>query len=1663
MNISQRRSTRVLALSYRFLTAISILVGLTRIAVAADDSPPSAQFAVLDQNRDQHLDYKEALTGATSDDLIVRHWRFYESDFNDDDQLTESEYTGWAGGRPMAPRRQFACRDVNRDAVLTLAEFQQWSAADAATLMERNFRFVDFDGDDRLSQSEFLALPWIPLADRGPIPDPILQAAEERIAVWEKHLAASDQDADGRLSKSEWPEKSLQEWGPLGQIPFAGWDRDQDGAVTLAEARLLIEIANGIRRSDGELLRLPSGFSLDWVTFRRFDRDGDGQISKDEFVASYWDKERSEVFFQGLDKDGNGHASLAEIRASTVMSSDVLGQFLGWDASLNGRLNQHELQAKSAPWQQSLSRRLIAAFDTDADGELSLVEYRTSPFGNPATDWYFLRSDADHDGQLSFQEFYREESPLLVDLYYSVFVRLDRNHDSWLTSDELEFHLDPQRAPADKVFRWRDRDTDGRLTWNELFPDTLAADADDAAKHRHAQRQKFTVEILKQGDRDGDDQLDLAEYQAAGPERILFVFGDYIRRDVDADGRVTREEYIRPNIGSQWEQAARAESELFDLDDDGVLSWKEFQNSPPGGPSHAQRFAGLDRNEDQTLTASEYLHMFPLAEQRNARLFFGRKDSNGDGSLDFAEWEANSPVSWRREFQARDVDGDDRLSQEEFLIVYGEPQRKEAIRNFQTVDFDRDGTLSRDEYSVLPGSGASFSERGSVPDPILNLAHETSAAFGKLFSNRDANSDGRLTEAEWPLESLNKWGPLGQAPFAIWDLDQDGAVTVTEAERWIDIACGIRRPDGELIRLQTGLTLDWVTFRRMDKDSNGRVSREEFVTGYWAGEEKNAELFQGMDADKNGEATLAEVIANPVMMNDTVGHFLWLDSNWNGRLDAAELLAKSAPWQISLAPRLIPAFDTDADHELSFMEFRRTPFANPGTDWYFRRRDADSDGALTFTDFYTETAPAMMGQYWSVFSSLDRNHDGKLTFDELEFDADWSKVNPEIRFRAADRNHDGQLTFDEHFTTPAPSGDAAQVARHERLRLYHAGWFEKGDLNQDGTLSSDEYVRHLPSYQPALFEGFLGLDTDHNGQLSYAEYIQPTLGSKWEPFATAEAPLFDLNDDGQLSWNEFRISPRGAPTVEQRFEGLDANGDDQVSENEYLHTIPVEQRRQSRVGFCHIDADGDGYASRDEWLLQGSGPRTARTEFRARDLDGNGRLTLDEFIGVLDETWRRHGQRDFRVADQDGDRELTLDEFRCVPGVTSPQDRGPVADIVVDWMERPLKEVLEIVRRKDRDQDGRLSVREWPEAEIQRVSAALGSITVRNWDLDRDGYVTIDECRGLLERAYGICLMDGSVVRLPNGRVVNVGMLRQFDADQDGVLSRTEFVSKFWIGPEKSREIFKTHDKDGDGRWDWSEMQASPEMTADVLGQFLWFDTDLDGFVDQAELDAKMADWQRSIGARLIRAFCTSGDGRMSFQDFRSTPFANPVADWYAPRADKNHDARLSWSEYYTETSPNLIGLHREYFDRFDLDHDGSLSYDELEFNVDLDKVTPEIAFRMLDKNGDGKLVLAEVFTEPKPTAPGQEVLERYEMRLGAAETRFLADDTNRDGSLDVSEFQQSKEASLRAVERKTKALSRQRGNQPSNLPFIAFLVLDALVLVGAGWFVMTKVGKRNP
>ena len=1623
---------------------------------------PSAQFVVLDLNHDGLLDYTEFVTDA-GDALVFRHWLFFESDLNDDDRVTEAEYVGWTGGRGLRPARDFLRRDVDRSGTVSLKEFLQWAPEAAVASNTRNFRLVDFDGGDLLSLDEFRALPAGPMSDRGSVPDPVQASANKRNAEWQQMFAKSDTNADGKILAGEWPEKGFGDWNPLGQIPFAEWDLDKDGDVTVVEGQLLIDIAYGIRRADGATIRLPSSLMLDVNTHRRLDKDQDGKISSDEFVAGYGrGTEINLQLFTAIDADHDGQATVPELLAAPGLVFDAIGTFAWMDKNFNGKLDQDEILAFAAPWQKRVGARLIPAFDDDHDGELSLQEYRATPFANSNTDWYQLSQDVDHDGRISFAEFYHEPSPLFVGQYFDVFVKLDRNHDGHLTIDEYDFNIDFQKAPAERVFDVRDRDRDRQLTVDELLGETLAADADALTVARFQIRRKFVVELIKQADKNSDQQWDLAEYLAAAAEPILAMHRDFVRYDADADGRMTVTEYITPFVGGQWEKNVRIDAVLCDVNDDGFLSWPEFQILPPKSPTAELRFAVLDINADGKLTLSEFLHIVSQDARAPHRLLYIRKDANDDGILDLAEYVSppQAGTSLAREFRARDLDQDDTVTLDEFLSIYGPEHIKEATRNFLVVDFDTNQKLSIAEFSVLPGSGATYAERGSVPDPIAELSARELEVWRTQV--RMLNGDAGITRTDW---SKLKWAGssvgLAPFPFEVWDRNLDGRVTDDEAQAIFSRAFGLTTIAGDVIRRPNGISVYTRNISWLDSDKNGTISRDEFIANFSMGAEKNTEIFKQRDVDGDGQLTIKEASEIPEYQPDIVGAFLWWDTDQNGFIDPVDLGIRSAPWHRPMLPTLIAAFDVDHDQRLSFREFLETPFLETSWDWY-QAQDLDHDGLLAWKEFFPDTGPTLVGLGRFYYDKFDLNHDGQLSFDELEFKLDLNRPGPQVRFGVLDRNHDHRLTVEELKIPSAPAAsDVAATARHDRVRQYRDQWFATVDSNHDAVVTKEEFAASGSGYFPAVFEMFVNLDQSGAGTLSYADYVRPTLGSQWEAAANDEARRFDVDDDGRLSWLEFQITPRAVPTLEQWFSGLDSNRDGKLSLNEYLHTFPSEQRSGSRRTYYRFDRDGDGTVNRNEWLRQGQGPIAAASEFRCRDDDGDGELTMDEFVVFADAQWHGHFKRNFRLVDQDSNARLSLDEFRCVPGMGPHEDRGGLKDPVVGWMEKQLESVMSVFRRKDSDGDGRLSSREWPTAEIKDVSADLGAISPLIWDRDHDGFISADECRTTLEVVFGIVLGNGSRLHLKNGHVVNLAMFRQFDTNNDDKLSRHEFVSKFWKSPQENQDIFNQRDVDKSGQWEWNEIEASPEMTADILSQFTWYDTNLDGMIDQRELDDKMATWQKSIGSRLIAVFSENGT-RLTFPEFQITPFGNPVADWYALRVDRNHDARLSWEEFYDAKSPHMIGLFREMFARFDQNHDGGLTFDELEFSVDLDKITPETAFRMQDQDHDGKLAFTEVFTEAKPAESDKQGMERYEMRLASAETRFLADDLDRNGSLSVEEFQRSKESALRAVERKTKALSRQRSTKPSNLPFIAFLVVDAMVLMSVGWYVLKRPRKAS-
>ncbi|AMV18347.1 EF hand [Planctomyces sp. SH-PL14] len=97
-----------------------------------------------------------------------------------------------------------------------------------------------------------------------------------------------------------------------------------------------------------------------------------------------------------------------------------------------------------------------------------------------------------------------------------------------------------------------------------------------------------------------------------------------------------------------------------------------------------------------------------------------------------------------------------------------------------------------------------------------------------------------------------------------------------------------------------------------------------------------------------------------------------------------------------------------------------------------------------------------------------------------------------------------------------------------------------------------------------------------------------------------------------------------------------------------------------------------------------------------------------------------------------------------------------------------------------------------PPKDLARKFASLPRAA---WDRDGDGRVSAEDCRKFLAIAYDIRDEPGRLIRQDNGRIVNYHAIQEWDRDQSGTLSRSEFVTNHWSKKE-SESIFAKGDSE---------------------------------------------------------------------------------------------------------------------------------------------------------------------------------------------------------------------------------------------------------------------------
>jgi len=332
--------------------------------------------------------------------------------------------------------------------------------------------------------------------------------------------------------------------------------------------------------------------------------------------------------------------------------------------------------------------------------------------------------------------------------------------------------------------------------------------------------------------------------------------------------------------------------------------------------------------------------------------------------------------------------------------------------------------------------------------------------------------------------------------------------------------------------------------------------------------------------------------------------------------------------------------DLDDDQRLSLQEFQSLAKNDKRQKRDFLLHDFDHSGDLSQREFASVVGivePWLRGSIPDPFdnlieqavAALDESYDGwnrrpremvnahsfvanflgSISFGNKRF------VTGRI-LRQADRNADGKMSRQEarvflqlqlgtRWFEPPP-------LREPTGRLLRFDRFLSADVDRSGSLSKTEWLA-APWFQQSEHGDIKRWDRDGNGQLSYAEFAEPT-----GPFYLDTLQWFrnaDTNLDSTLDAEELTAAtdqPR-AHLVGSTFTGFDTNHDGRLTLLEYrasMHSCvnySWDRRCIDQNGDLAIDYSEFRFDDLDLFHLQ------RRYFFHRLDIDGDGRLSSREF------------------------------------------------------------------------------------------------------------------------------------------------------------------------------------------------------------------------------------------------------------------------------------------------------------------------------------------------------------------------------------------------------------------------------------------------------------------
>jgi len=680
--------------------------------------------------------------------------------------------------------------------------------------------------------------------------------------------------------------------------------------------------------------------------FKRYDADGDGNITPEELVNGMTEfkeftREEANFAFELADTNNDKQIDISEFVALMFPAAkesicnlrkifrgpkDVEMRFKKWDENGDGKLSFEELkEAAAKDASKFLNEEDVNAIfivgDKNMDGEIDMDEFKD------------LMTPSVSDIVAKFRYAHRS-----VDDVRKAFKTYDKDGDGAIDKGELimamtNYKFGFSEQEAEIIFKEGDIDGDGTVNFEEFM--YLMCPTTEQVVRKFRQNYNTIVEVknaFRKFDKNRSGSLNESELK-----RMMlstgFSFTDVEVQsimnlgDKDGDGEIDLEEFLAlmtPSASETLQQIRKMVTCIadvkglfkeIDIDGDGLLSKEEMLNSP-GCKFDMEQVNAIyelgDSNGDEVLDMGEFIAiLYPTAGEALTKLSKNYKTIDEVKHL----------------FKQLDFDNDGAITRDELSegVIRFSPQEVEAI--MALGDVNDDGSLDMEEFiGVMYPSAATIASRMRAQYTDIN-------SIKKAFSRIDANGDGMVSKDEVAASGSFNDQEI-DALFVLGDSNNDGEIDLEEF-------LGVLYPIVANALVKLTKNVDNVDdarflFKQMDHDGDGVLSQEELRKSGSRFTNKEIEaLFAVGDVNGDGELDINEFIN--VICPGATTIITRISSQWR-TLEELELAFQS--------------IDLDGDGKITKEEM--TQYGNLNTqevNAVFELGDIDRDGAIDIHEF----------------------------------------------------------------------------------------------------------------------------------------------------------------------------------------------------------------------------------------------------------------------------------------------------------------------------------------------------------------------------------------------------------------------------------------------------------------------------------------------------------------------------------------------------------------------------------------------------------------------------------------------------------------------------------------------------------------------------------------